>query len=60
MRTIARRGFATVRVEDTDKGVLFCAYDICRTVNLTVTGMSTARFVEHTAGVGNITTLTVG
>ena len=40
--------------------MLFCAYDICRTVNLTVTGMSTARFVEHTAGVGNITTLTVG
>lgn len=34
MRTIAKRGFSSIRVEDTEHGIVFSAYDVCRALGI--------------------------
>lgn len=59
MRTIAKKGFTTIRVDDTDGGVVFCAYDVCVALGLGNGNPRLRQFVENTVGVSNTTRVNV-
>ena len=58
MRTIAHKGFSSIRVEETTHGLMFCAYDICNALKYDNTKYM-KRSVEYIVGTENIMYLDV-